>query len=335
MVCDLLGPDALEDKKTRWGRRLDMIGFTMDLDTQRVSIAEKNVLRAIFGFFLVGERRGTIAVRTLERLASWGSRYSIICVLMVPFTSVLYAAQAGRNRNASVPLTDDLWRICRLFQALLALSMVDETRFARSFSSFDGALCPLGLCIEFDASLSGGGGLIFTILNGVETLVGAFIIDLLPLQFGSDAQYQNCAEFITAVVGIRIARNRGLDVRSILLRGDSVTALQWAETGHFRGTRVTQAACVYVFQAAICGIERVETFHLGKEVNTRADDLSRNVPWKEVQERYKELRGAPLLQTETAELIKLCDPKRKFGNDAEFAEEWGKIMRLLEEGTPS
>ena len=117
------------------------------------------------------------------------------------------------------------------------------------------------ITIEFDASLFGGGGLLFTILNGVEILIGGFKIDLLPLKFGCDAQYQNCAEFITAVVGRKIAHQIGLDT---LLRGDSMTALHWAESTRFRGTRVTQAACVLIFETTIYGVDKVQTVHFPK-----------------------------------------------------------------------
>ena len=137
VVEDLLGEGALSDRKTKKGRRLDMIGYTLDLDTQRLSIAEKNVLRAIYGFFLVGERGGgMISVTALERLASWGSRYGTVCIVMRPFTGILYAAHAGKHKNAQVVLTDDLWRICRLFQALLVLTVFDEDHFSRPFSAF-------------------------------------------------------------------------------------------------------------------------------------------------------------------------------------------------------
>jgi hypothetical protein len=42
-ICtDLLGPAAVATDKTEHGRRLDVIGYVIDLDTQRVSIARKN-----------------------------------------------------------------------------------------------------------------------------------------------------------------------------------------------------------------------------------------------------------------------------------------------------
>lgn len=277
----------------RNGRRLDMLGYTLDLDTQCASIARKNVLRCIYGFFLIGEREGTIAIHTLEKLSSWASRYSVVCVHMRPFTSILYSAMKGRGRHVSVPLTDELWRICRLFQALLVLSVVDETRFARPFAAFAERGRAPTVVIEFDGCLFGGGGLILSRLNGVETLVGGFSIDLRPLGFGTEAQYQNCAEFITLVIGIRVARQHGMDVRSILARGDSVSALQWAETTRFRSTRVTQAASVFFFQMSVYDIEEVTSIHIPAELNTRADDLSRGVGWTAMQRKYPELIRVP------------------------------------------
>ena len=149
---------------------------------------------------------------------------------MCPFTSILYSSMKGRKPHVSVPFTEELWRICRLFQALLVLSVVNEARFARPFEEFaeeEGGKTPT-IVIEFD------GCLILSILNGVETLGGGFSIDLRPL-----SQYQNCSEFITLVVGLGVARRHGLDVRSIVARGDCVSALQWAETTRFRSTSVT------------------------------------------------------------------------------------------------
>ena len=43
---DLLGPTAVADDKTETGRRLDVIGYIVDLDLQRVLIARKNLEHA-------------------------------------------------------------------------------------------------------------------------------------------------------------------------------------------------------------------------------------------------------------------------------------------------
>ena len=140
---------------------------------------------------------------------------------------------------------------------------------------------------------------------------GATGIDLLPLKFCCDGQYQNCAEFIRAVVGLKIANLVGLDTCPILLRGDSRTALYWAEFTRFRGTRVTQVACVFIFETTIYGVDKEYTVHSPKELNTRCDDLARRMSW-EMHIKRLERRTVPLLQAETDELIVVCDPKRRF-----------------------
>ena len=214
LTCDLLGPNALSDEKTRQAREMDMIGWHLNLDTQRVTIARKNVLRAIYGFFLVGDNKGEkVPVRTLERLASWGSRYGEICVGMKPYVNVLYAAYKGCNRKGSIEITPQVKQICRLFQVLLVLSAVGELAFSRPFHTFAKARGLPTVVIECDASLTGGGGMIMVRNeDGTETVVGAFTVDLTALGFGTDAGFQNVAEFIVAVIAIRTAKRMGRDV---------------------------------------------------------------------------------------------------------------------------
>ena len=94
-------------------------------------------------------------------------------------------------------------------------------------------------------------------------------------------------------------------------RGDSVSALQWAETTRFRSNRVNQAASVYLFQMSIYAIETVASVHLPRESNTRADDRSRGVLWSPMRARYTELERVRWWEADTAELILLCDPNVK------------------------
>ena len=76
-VTRLLGPSAVADDKTEVGRRLDVIGYTIDLDIQRVLIARKTFLNTLHGFLTV-DPAVHIGVRTAQRLASWASRYGKI-----------------------------------------------------------------------------------------------------------------------------------------------------------------------------------------------------------------------------------------------------------------
>ena len=115
----------------------------------------------------------------------------MLVIAVADHAGILYAAHAGKHKNAQVVLTDDLWRIDRLFQALLVLTVVDEDHFSRPFSAFAVRINPVNVALEVDASLFGGGGLIMTVVDGAEQLIGCFDVDLEPLKFGVEARYQN------------------------------------------------------------------------------------------------------------------------------------------------
>lgn len=106
-ICtSLLGPTAVALDKTDSGTRLEIIGDIVDLDTMRVSIARKNFLSAIHGYLSV-DLYGSMKLRTMQKLASWGSRYGQIGRLMRPFCGALKRATVGhRNRHATFTLSE-------------------------------------------------------------------------------------------------------------------------------------------------------------------------------------------------------------------------------------
>lgn len=60
--------------------------------------------------------------------------------------------------------------------------------------------------------------------DGREDAVGG------SLDFGEDASYQNTAEFVAAVLSVRGIRHLAADCKTIMLKGDSTSALTWADT---------------------------------------------------------------------------------------------------------
>ena len=94
-ICtQLLGPGAVADEKTESGRRLDVIGFTIDLDIERVLISRKNQSRTLHGFASI-DLTGTIQLREAQKFASWSSRYGLICRVMRPFCGALNRLKAA------------------------------------------------------------------------------------------------------------------------------------------------------------------------------------------------------------------------------------------------
>jgi hypothetical protein len=88
-ICrTLFRAERIESSKTEMGRRIDFISYTIDLDLLRVSVTERNFLKALYGFFTV-DLRGRIPVKFLQKLASWASRYSEICWYLSPFVHTI------------------------------------------------------------------------------------------------------------------------------------------------------------------------------------------------------------------------------------------------------
>ena len=163
-------------------------------------------MRTLYGFLNV-ELQKPIKVKTMQKLASWASRYSKICIYMKPFVSVLYAEYAGKSDHASFLMSMKACQVVRFFRVLLGLVAVNS-EFSRPLKSFRHARS--NIIIEFDASLTGIGLLYYKRSDINEVLIAGGAVDISMLKFESDASFQNTAEFIAAVLGIRGLKQLGL-----------------------------------------------------------------------------------------------------------------------------
>ena len=104
IVTLLLGPHGIEWSKWYAGRQGEWIGWLIDLDTRRVSLGRRNLLKVLYGFFNFDTSRH-IQARHLLRLASWASRYTTVLRMLSPFTTYLYTQTNGmRNLEAFISL---------------------------------------------------------------------------------------------------------------------------------------------------------------------------------------------------------------------------------------
>jgi hypothetical protein len=94
-ICtSLLGLNAIADHKTESGTRLDIIGWNIDLKEMFLTIAKKNVLNAFYAFFTV-DTKAKANLKTMQKLASLASRYTLTCPCMSPFTGALNRMTTG------------------------------------------------------------------------------------------------------------------------------------------------------------------------------------------------------------------------------------------------
>ncbi|KAJ1417340.1 hypothetical protein B484DRAFT_400865, partial [Ochromonadaceae sp. CCMP2298] len=319
VVEGVLGEGSLAMEKKERGRRIDAIGYSMDLDQRLLTINERCVERAVGGFMAVDVEK-PVPVRTMQCLASWASRYAKVCVYMAPFVRMLNNAHRGRHQHASVRLCTAAKIAVWVMRALLMLTVVDERAFARSFDTWehfgDEVVIP-----RFDASLVGIGVLFYLRrANGAESLLGGAALDIRHLKFGVDSGYQNVAEFLAIIVaiwGVRELGSQGLTVngrapRRIALEGDSVSALAWAEKGRVKSDLATNAAIVFVLLGVATEIQVVWGKHVDARSNGRTDHMSRigegDKDWAGLFRKYPDLSGMKVLNLEVEELLQLARP---------------------------
>jgi hypothetical protein len=275
-ICtNLLGSTSVAKRKTEIAKRLVFIGYSVDVVTGTISFSEKNLLRMVYGFFSV-DLRPKVPVRVVEKLASWSSRYGVICPAMKPFSRSLYSLIGGlTNRCALVPFSVDAQRAVRMWRAMLVLLAEDETKFGKTIESFVSDNNP-SIVVEFDASLSGAGLLWYQRQrDDSELSIGGGAVDLRGLGFGSDASFQNTAEFTAMIMGVLGLLQMGIRDVAIEVRGDSETALMWALKGRPKGDLATYAAMVFALLCIIGGFRVTIKSWISGEDNWRCDKLSR------------------------------------------------------------
>ena len=65
----MLGPEAHAVDKDELGRCVDVIGWSIDLDTISFTLSERNRLKTLYGLLSIG-LDGLFDVRSVEKLAS-------------------------------------------------------------------------------------------------------------------------------------------------------------------------------------------------------------------------------------------------------------------------
>lgn len=76
-VQDLLGLIAHADEKDDHGRMMDMLGWSVDLDSRTITLSDRNRVKTLYGIIQVVVD-APVVVSEIERSASWASRYGLV-----------------------------------------------------------------------------------------------------------------------------------------------------------------------------------------------------------------------------------------------------------------
>ena len=192
---------------------------------------------------------------------------------------------------------------------------------------------PPTIVLEYDASLSGIGVIIYRCVDGAE-IEWVVIQEEFPYDLGDDSGFQNSVEFIAITIGVAALAVKGLRDTNIHIRGDSRSSLKWSSADSFRSKRCRWAATCFTNLTFLTGINVVSVEHIPGDLNVRCDALSRS--------RANGVRPCDLgfedslvldLSTHKGmlELLRLCEPSVEVNeaSDNEFINQWTTSMRSL------
>jgi len=336
VVCEivslLLGPHSIEWTKFYSGRQGEWIGWLIDLDTRRVSLGKRNLLKVLYGFFSF-DTAGHIQARHLLRLASWASRYTTVLRMLTPFTTFLYTQTNGmRNLDAFITLNHATRISIWVWRATLLQLVLEGPDFSRPLDSFR-TEDPHYL-LEFDSSLYGAGLLVFPLESRDNPLsIPSTLCGQAPFPFDCrrDSSYQNTVELIPVAIGCLTLALRGVRHARLSLRGDSITALSWSTSGRFSGDLCTRTAIVLTILSVHFDYTIVDTQHIPGEENVVCDGLSRmyttpqglGYPTSSIIDCGP---SSPIL-----DLLHLCDPTlpSPFTSEVLFNEFWFQVQEFV------
>jgi hypothetical protein len=335
VITDLLGDKTVQEEKNVTGQIVKIIGWEFNLLTQKVSVARKNMMKAIYCIYNVDLDRDT-NLRKVQRLASYLERYSVICRILRPFMSCLYRLMKecyGLRRD--FPFSEEAKTEIRMWRGWMYLLSVDTDSYARPFVTFRPR--PPSYVVTTDGSLGQIGIIIYQITQEGETCVGCSAVSIADFGFGDDSSYQNTCEYIGMVLGVLALVKLGVRGVDVVVRGDSTSALSWMEKQKVSGSAAMNAALVLVSICIKFGIEVNYTVFLSGLLNFKADRLSRIIEKNMSLEQAMEMnghRGAKVVNLTvdpaSAVLVDMCDPRRSFSSDSDFKLVWGAIRDAVE-----
>ena len=330
-IHDIFVADCVNDKKTELGLVIDVIGWNIDLVNRTVGVAKHNLLKALHGFMTV--RLGDhLSIRHFMKLASWASRYSIICRYMKPFTHYLYSISTGmKNLDATKRVTSPIYQIVRLWVMFLVLANLEPQSFSRSILSF-GPQAETLTC-NIDASLEGIGILLYQTAGSSRKLI-AVVGFKTPYALNHDSSFQNTMEFIAVVSTIFLCVHLGYRDTGLRLESDSTSSISWTSRESFKSERALSAACIYIPLMIKSGLVITEADHIAGTSMLLSDPLSRGTSPEDLgfdSSVVVDLSRVPTF----VKIINMMDPVEctgNFGDDNDHIQtRWKSAITLVEE----
>ena len=272
----LLGDDAIATDKHECARGMVWIGWWIDLDNRRVTMAEHILLKLVF---FLDQAEGTqVSGEVLEVIASLAERFSGVCPVLAVFKPHLYGSYCTLRHKEALVSVSTLVRTALALLRVLALEAWNGGGYP--FDRFRPRA--VSTVVEFDGSIYGLGGRVFRLHpDGSEELLLELALPLPPL-VSSDSflrvNSQNSCELLAAVVTALAAAfvlppgNHG-----VRLRGDSHVALSCLSETHFKSLLSARTALAWTTLSHRLNLVITDQVHIPADQNQVCDDYSRGV----------------------------------------------------------
>jgi hypothetical protein len=332
-ICtQLLGEEALAEDKHFQGRRLDMLGWSFDLDLRTVSISEINHLKTLYCMFSLDTSKKQY-IKTWQAIASRASRYSVVCEHMKPFTSAFHKMVASYKGSTSVAkiITQDAQLDLDMWKAFLCLLVPLENKFARQLDSFCKPAATVK--IEYDASLTGIG---YVLSVGKEESTWE-IISFLGMDFPfqedtkNDSSFQNTCEFLAVVASLVCLWSMGYRRFSYVLIGDNISSLSWCEKGKANSIYARNATVAFSLLSIQMHSTLHSTIHIPGGSNTTCDSLSRKEKRDSIHIN-EQLRSSDNVLNMIVHIFKLINPILCVNSQIGAKRIWQELLEFLNDG---
>lgn len=269
-VSKLLGPEAANnDKCVKPTRKLEMIGWCIDLDERIVYPNEKAICKLIYYCEECAKTQGVAPYwRHFEALASSVRRLVIVYEGMEPFISALYnmgvpKAHTPREKEMGL-ICVDMWRV--LGYAVYSM----RNRLSVNFNSVGTRLMGTTVEITSDASPTGIG---FVIRGGACQHLCWYAGYKLPYEC-VESQYQNIREYQGLILAMLALIK--LEVKKVHIKwlGDNVSALQWTSKKIAKSQNAFWSCCVHTWLRVLADMH-ITAKHIPGITMGEVDGLSR------------------------------------------------------------
>jgi len=278
-----------------------------------------------------------IQVKTLHTLASWASRYSLICPVLKPFAGYLYESFSGYTHlETFILLPTEAYLVIVLWRLFLIMMKMDPDHHTRSFDSFT-VTSTASYLIESDGC-PGGVGFFLHRRDPVSGLwIRFYAVSLVGMyDLDNDPKFQNAMEFIGVLMGLVTLRWLGVSHAVINVLGDNTPSLSWIQTWKFKSGSSTSAALLFVL---LChtGSLSVGDADFRAGVDNAADGLSRGVMPSQLgfSQTLDQSFTKATIPAGIDLLSRLIDPSVELMTEDTLIDTWVLMMEVLTAFQPS